>query len=289
MCSCCEPLPDIVIEHRARLYAAKRLSDLGKGEADTVRRLRADKIPIDWKARLTLERGMRGKVRTIMQQMVHRVFNAELRAFHDKGRPTTQSAVAASFQEQIGSVIASYSRRAYVLGMQDQIKGIDSVLKRRKVKLHEAVNWDLYYTPPEAAIDATIGEFAVRQSKFISDTVANTAIDTIRRGIRDGLSVREIQELLKAKAEVALGRSEVIVRTCIVKASNLGRTDESKALGVEQMELVGCDPECEECQAVISGNPYPIDEVSAIEMGLHPNHTGSWLPIFKAEDLELRL
>ena len=289
MCQACEHLPDAVLLHRAQVFEAARLSDLGDGEAKTIKRLRGDKIPIDWQARLTLERGMRGKVRAIMQRMVMRVFNAELKAFHNKGFSSSKNDVAKSFHEQIRGVIADYSKRAYELGIKDQIKGVDSVLKRRKSKLLEAVNYDLYPVPAEQIVNDTIADFAVRQSKFISDTVADTAIETIRRGIREGLSIREIQETLKHKADVALGRSEVIVRTTIVKASNLGRTDESKALGVEQMELVGCDPDCEECQGVISGNPYPIDDVAAIELGLHPNHTGSWVPIFKPEDLELRL
>ena len=105
----------------------------------------------------------------------------------------------------------------------------------------------------------------------------------------DFLSIPSISALPEHKHDVALGRSEVIVRTTIVKSSNLGRADQTRMMGIKRMELVGCDPDCDECQAVISGNPYNADEVEGIEMGLHPNHTGSWVPIVTDADLEQEL
>ena len=87
-----------------------------------------------------------------------------------------------------------------------------------------------------------------------------------------------MQEALKAKGEATLGRAETIARTTVVKSYNLGKIAELTEVGAMQVELVGCSPDCEECQDVIANNPYPVEEAESIETGLHPNHTGSWVP-----------
>ena len=277
------PLPQPVIDYRARIFAEATRLKLGKGEKETLKRLRAQQVPVDWRARLKLERDMHTKASAIMERLVIRALNEQLRAF-TKGTPSAmQSKAAERFRKEIDKVIREYAERGYKLGMSDVVRYVDSVIKRKLVG--EAIDWDLYPSPADEIISHRIASFSDKMSKMIGQTVSKTALDVVNQGVRQGLSVREIQELLKQKAEVALGRSEVIVRTVVVKASNLGRTDQAKELGIKQMELVGCDPNCDECQAVIANNPYNVDEVEEIEMSLHPNHTGSWVPVIPQESL----
>ena len=86
-----------------------------------------------------------------------------------------------------------------------------------------------------------------------------------------------MQEVMRDKAEVALGRSETIARTIVNKSYNIGTMSSFKSSDLNLAVLVGCDAACEECGPHL-GIPYPVEEAMAIEESLHPNHTGSWVP-----------
>jgi ribosomal protein S8E len=281
------------------MFEASTVADLGKGSEETITRLEQRKIPVNWRERLRLERGMLRRVRPIMDRMVTRVFNAEWRKHRGEASETKVDDARQQFQEKIAEVIIEYSQRAYRMGARDAIAGVDAVVQQRVRRLTEAeaidyslydpIDYSLYDPIGEEEMEERAFEFGQNQVEKIGETVWRTAVDTIQHGVQQGLSVREIQELLKHKHDIALGRSEVIVRTTIVKSSNLGRMDQTKKMGIRKVELVGCDPDCEECQAVIAANPYSPDEARKIEMGLHPNHTGSWVPIVSDADLETEL
>jgi len=132
---------------------------------------------------------------------------------------------------------------------------------------------------------------SARMNKRVTATMLNVIAD----GMEEGSSIRQMQEALRAQEGVVLGPDELdepgemIVRTAVIKSSNLARIEGLRELGIIEVELVGCDPDCKECQDVIAGNPYDLDRAAQLEMDLHPNHTGSWVPVFKPEDLKLTL
>lgn len=272
MCNACAAIDSaLLLERLTKSMFRTRMGS--EGEEDTLKRVTRAGIPVAWQERLKLELQLRDKVRDLYSRLWMRIANSQLRITLAEARrsPTDQ------FEHELLTLTTDYVNQGYFLGANDAITGVNTF-----------VGFDVANIRGPEFLRQHAAEFASKLTGQMSQTAINTIYDVIGEGMRQGWSIRDMQEALKAKAEVALGRAELIARTTVVKAYNLGKMQELEELDINEVELVGCDPECEECQTVISGNPYAVSEAESIETGLHPNHTGSWVPTSASIDRALK-
>lgn len=78
-------------------------------------------------------------------------------------------------------------------------------------------------------------------------------------------------------------RARIIARTETARALNVSTLETFRNDGVEFVELVGCDPTCDECAAYQAGSSdypdgVPIEDALECELP-HPNCTGAWVAV----------
>ena len=236
------------------------LRSIPVGERDTIKLLRKRGIFIDWQARYRLERGMRGRVRGVFRRIWKRVVDAQLRSVFQ------EDAELEALYFELLAVTEEYAQKAFELGAIGARERINAI-----------AGMDFAKDPAREWLKGRSMEFAEKFTTMTAETVQKTVFKVVDSGLQKGWSITKMKQEMSRQYGIALRRGEVIARTTVIKAHNMGSMLQSKEMGLSEMELVGCDPECEECQDIIANNPYPVDEAMDIEAGIHPNHTGSWV------------
>jgi len=243
------------------------LRDLPEGEKDTIRLLRKRRIFIDWKARYRLERAMRVRVRGVFRRMWTRYAKQQIAGIFQ------EDATFEELHDLMFAVTADFGQRAYELGASGA-----------RVHINKLAGFDFASDPAQDWLKMYSTEFAEKFTTMTVETVQRTVYQVVDKGLQEGWGITKIKAELNRQYGIAIRRAEVIARTTVIKAHNTGAMLQSKEMGLTEMELVGCDPDCEECQDIIADNPYPVDEAMSIEAGIHPNHTGSWVATERSVD-----
>jgi len=238
--------------------------EIGDGEKRSIGRIARRGVPINWRARLKLEFALLSKIRSLYARFWNTIARDAMR---DAGLLEIKRPPFERFVSELKKLATTFAVKGYMLGATDATDGLNKV-----------IGYDIVNVRGIETLKTKAEELAQWLTDQMSTTVKATVAEVIEQGMREGWSIRDMQEALKAKGEATLGRAETIARTTVVKSYNLGKIAELTEVGAMQVELVGCSPDCEECQDVIANNPYPVEEAESIETGLHPNHTGSWVP-----------
>lgn len=112
----------------------------------------------------------------------------------------------------------------------------------------------------------------------IGRTTRDRVIHAIRQGIEQGLSPRELGELVRTSAGFDEARAETIARTETAKVLNQASIESYREYEVQYVQADDGDDD-EEC-AARNGQVYTLDEAEGIED--HPNGTLSWTPVIGA-------
>ena len=248
------------------------LADIPPAEAEDIRHLQHKGIFINWQKRYRLERSMRLAVRRVFRKLWKYVAAAQMKSTFQ------EDAELERLWAELFAITAEYSEKAFELGSADSVNRINKIAGRQFTK-----------DPAQEWLIGRSREFAEKFTTMSVETVQKTVFKVVEKGLQEGWSIRKMQTEMQRQYGIALRRGEVIARTTVIKSHNMGSMLQSKEMGLSEVELVGCDPECEECQAVIADNPYPVDEAMAIEADLHPNHAGSWVATHASVDAALAM
>ena len=225
----------------------------------------SDKVPtrrLILSKRAALEAKVAKIMETIYGRLWIRIANQKMKAAAIEARydPT------ADFEQELMEAIQEYTAAGFLLGNEEA----------RRILVREGLA-RAYNAPALAVLEQEGAKFMSRMSAQMSETAKRTIMDVINQGLNEGWTIRRMQEVMKEKAEVALGRSETIARTIVNKSYNIGTMSSFESSDLKTAVLVGCDPTCDECGPHL-GVSYPVAEAMAIEESLHPNHVGSWVP-----------
>jgi len=122
---------------------------------------------------------------------------------------------------------------------------------------------------------------AIKWGKKYAGTISETTEKAIRNqlatAIKEGEGIGDAMKRISDVYHAATGyRSEMIARTEMGRAYNIGGARQDAELGITQFEgCIGCDPDCLKCGPFQSSNPHTLEEIEDFEGSVHPNHVGS--------------
>lgn len=170
-------------------------------------------------------------------------------------------------------------------------KRLLAVLRPHMVALAEEVTSEARKALPAKAdpfTESVLRIIATKVGYRVTDidlTTRNAVADAIAQGFADGLSPREVGDVIEGLTTFDEYRSELIARTESAYAYNAAAIETYREYDVQLVEAIDGDEDqqCVDRQALDSGygpGIYTIDDAAGIED--HPNGTLDWVPFFEA-------
>lgn len=181
-------------------------------------------------------------------------------------------------RELLATILNSYYLEAGEAGVDRAITRLSKLLKR-----------DIIYRGTTAWVQDNAINFGKKYAGLVSKTTNQAIRNEIAEAIKQGEDLNKVMKRIASVYKDAEGyRSEMIARTEMQKAYNIGSLQQDAAMGLDKFEWFGCNPACPICGPFIDDNPHTADEVYGFSASTHPNCNGDYAPIVP-EDFEPNL